>query len=38
MDRALAALEREGIDPGGRAEDLAPDTFLRVARAISGAP
>jgi 16S rRNA (adenine1518-N6/adenine1519-N6)-dimethyltransferase len=33
---ALAALEGEGIDPGCRAEELPPESFVRLARRISG--
>jgi 16S rRNA (adenine1518-N6/adenine1519-N6)-dimethyltransferase len=32
----LGALEAEGIDPGRRAEELAPETFLRLARLLTG--
>jgi 16S rRNA (adenine1518-N6/adenine1519-N6)-dimethyltransferase len=32
----LGALEGEGIDPGRRAEELAPETFVRLARVLTG--
>jgi len=32
---ALKAFEREGVDPGARAEELPPDTFLRTAKALA---
>jgi 16S rRNA (adenine1518-N6/adenine1519-N6)-dimethyltransferase len=34
----LAVLERLGIDPSGRAEDLGPGDFLALARALAAAP
>jgi 16S rRNA (adenine1518-N6/adenine1519-N6)-dimethyltransferase len=32
----LAALENAGVDPGRRAEELSPDIFTRLARALTG--
>ena len=32
---ALRALEKEGADPGARAEELPPETFLRTAKALA---
>jgi len=32
----LSALEHEGIDPGQRAEQVAPDALVRVARGLAG--
>jgi 16S rRNA (adenine1518-N6/adenine1519-N6)-dimethyltransferase len=37
-DRARALLERAGIDPGRRAETLAAEEWIRVARAEEGTP
>ena len=36
-EAGLAALEKEGIDAGARAEELPPSAFVRLARALAGA-
>jgi 16S rRNA (adenine1518-N6/adenine1519-N6)-dimethyltransferase len=36
-EAGLAALEKEGIDAGARAEELPPAAFVRLARALAGA-
>jgi 16S rRNA A1518/A1519 N6-dimethyltransferase RsmA/KsgA/DIM1 with predicted DNA glycosylase/AP lyase activity len=35
LDDPAAALERAGIDPTRRAEELAPDDFVRLAEAVA---
>jgi 16S rRNA A1518/A1519 N6-dimethyltransferase RsmA/KsgA/DIM1 with predicted DNA glycosylase/AP lyase activity len=37
-EAALAALSRAGIDPTTRPERLTPDDFVRLFRAVRGAP
>ena len=36
-EEGLAALRREGVDPGARAEELEPEVFARLARAVLAA-